>query len=589
MSDVMDVRLPNGTVISNVPIGTTKEDVMRKAIAAGLVTEQDFSATAESTKPAETQQAQESPAKLTGLERFWQGVKDPAAGIVQLGAKAASYIPGEIGRAAVGMQESLRRSEEEYQQRRGADADSVDVARMAGNVLSPINLFAGSKAATLAGGATKPIQAGVASGVVGGAISPTYGQEEDFATAKIAQTALGGVGGGAGGYLTNRLGAMLAPKVSEPQKAVQASDITLTPGQLLGDKAKQFEQFAESFPFIGGSISKAKERQLQQFNLSLTNKALSKIDANIPEGQFTGRNVYSKASELISDEYSKILQGVAYRFERPTHNAITALVRGSGLPAQSQKELTSILKNEVYDKVSGKIINGEVYKGMESDLRKRVVSLLTSQTDADRQKGEILKKSLDVIKSSLRQQYPQKSSALRRVDSAYADMDTIKIASAKSKSGVFTPEQYGLAIKQADETRKKSKYALGKARGQQFAEQAYETMGTETNAALAGRLALLATGAYGAMQEPATAAAVYALTPALYSKTGMKAIQAIMTKRPDLVRSVGEAVQASAGGAGGITGQQVLMEYQKQSKTQEEQEREKQRMKIEVNGVGRGQ
>lgn len=38
----MDVRLPNGTVIKNVPEGTSKEAVMQKAIAAGLATEQDF-------------------------------------------------------------------------------------------------------------------------------------------------------------------------------------------------------------------------------------------------------------------------------------------------------------------------------------------------------------------------------------------------------------------------------------------------------------------------------------------------------------------------------------------------------------------
>lgn len=38
----MDVKLPNGKIIRGVPEGTPKEEIARKAIAAGLATEQDF-------------------------------------------------------------------------------------------------------------------------------------------------------------------------------------------------------------------------------------------------------------------------------------------------------------------------------------------------------------------------------------------------------------------------------------------------------------------------------------------------------------------------------------------------------------------
>ena len=40
----MDVRLPNGKIIRGVPEGTSKEEVMQKAIAAGIATESDFGA-----------------------------------------------------------------------------------------------------------------------------------------------------------------------------------------------------------------------------------------------------------------------------------------------------------------------------------------------------------------------------------------------------------------------------------------------------------------------------------------------------------------------------------------------------------------
>lgn len=40
----MDVRLPNGTVLRGVPDGTTKEEIMRKAISGGYATPDDFGA-----------------------------------------------------------------------------------------------------------------------------------------------------------------------------------------------------------------------------------------------------------------------------------------------------------------------------------------------------------------------------------------------------------------------------------------------------------------------------------------------------------------------------------------------------------------
>ena len=40
----MDVMLPNGKEITGVPVGTPKDVIMQKAIAAGLATASDFGA-----------------------------------------------------------------------------------------------------------------------------------------------------------------------------------------------------------------------------------------------------------------------------------------------------------------------------------------------------------------------------------------------------------------------------------------------------------------------------------------------------------------------------------------------------------------
>ena len=38
----MDIELPNGVVIKDIPEGTSKEQIMQKAIKNGLATAEDF-------------------------------------------------------------------------------------------------------------------------------------------------------------------------------------------------------------------------------------------------------------------------------------------------------------------------------------------------------------------------------------------------------------------------------------------------------------------------------------------------------------------------------------------------------------------
>lgn len=58
----MNVTLPNGTVIQNVPDGTTKEQVMQRAISAGLATAADFQQAAQNP-PSQVQQQATQPSQ----------------------------------------------------------------------------------------------------------------------------------------------------------------------------------------------------------------------------------------------------------------------------------------------------------------------------------------------------------------------------------------------------------------------------------------------------------------------------------------------------------------------------------------------
>jgi hypothetical protein len=112
----MDVKLPNGTIIRGVPEGTSKDEVMRKAIAAGLATPDDFAA-AYSSLPATRERTigekvggaaeaglamatgaiAEPLAGLKGLARTaWAGPEAGAAEVERT-RQALTYQPGEVG------------------------------------------------------------------------------------------------------------------------------------------------------------------------------------------------------------------------------------------------------------------------------------------------------------------------------------------------------------------------------------------------------------------------------------------------------------------------------------------------------------
>lgn len=64
----MDVRLPNGAIIKNVPEGISKSEVQKRAIQAGIATAEDFGVTpSEAPEPTVPQVASAINADIVGL------------------------------------------------------------------------------------------------------------------------------------------------------------------------------------------------------------------------------------------------------------------------------------------------------------------------------------------------------------------------------------------------------------------------------------------------------------------------------------------------------------------------------------------
>lgn len=198
----MDIELPNGYVIQDVPEGTSKQEIMDKAIKAGFATAADFGAPQEvqrgrptmANDPRIITDTESRPSNESWLSKkfgditrtsmtpnpteqsgYARGLMDPIMGVAQLGAQA-------LGNESMSQQERAR--EAQYQEARAARGDTgFDVGRLAGNVVNPINYVAPEMA-----GASALTRSAVTGGALA-ATQPVYG--ENFWEDKALQVAVG--------------------------------------------------------------------------------------------------------------------------------------------------------------------------------------------------------------------------------------------------------------------------------------------------------------------------------------------------------------------------------------------------------------
>lgn len=556
----MDIELPNGVVIQDVPEGTSKTAIMTRAINSGLAQPSDFREMA--TAPS---------------SGFVMGLKSPISGAAELLPKALSQVTSLGGLApnvvskyleseAKRVQEMNRAEQAVYEaQRKAAGETGFDFPKLAGEVLSPATWAGGAGALKVAKAVAPKLGVGgqaVVSGVGGSIVQPTTGQEgKSFGQEKLEQAVIGGVGGKIGQEVASGVGKVLNPLASKAEQTMRDLGIRPTIGQKLGDTAKTFEEFAQSLPLIGKDIQSARQRVLFDFNEGVINKTLAKVDEKLPE-KVIGRDAIAHASDILDQKYDDVLNKMSFDLNfKVTSDMLGALNDAKLLSPQQRESVTKLLNDTVLSKFSGQKLTGQEYKAIESDLRQVASKYSTSAMASDREIGDALTKVLGVFKKELYFQNPKQTSQLRRVDSAYGDLTILQTAAANSgaESGVFTPKQYASAVRQADKTRRKSAFAKGRARGQEVSDAALEVLGEESASTLFGRQAIGTAGGLGIFSQypMATAIAVPAIKAA-YSPAGQQAIDIAMRSRPEVARQLGGLFQNQAPVFGTVGGLPII-------------------------------
>ena len=517
----------------------------------------------------------EQPSVAAPSSGFLMGIKDPiSAGaqllprgleqVTSLGGLAPNPVSRFFGSEAQRVDEMVRAEEAAYQQQRSAQGETgFDVGRLGGNIVNPANIAVGLRATQLAraGGLTN-VGAGAAAGAATGALQPVVGEE--FAGEKASQIGLGAVGGAVGEKVAAGVGRVAKPLVSKAEQTMRDLGIVPTPGQVLGGRFKSAEEFAQNLPLIGSQIENAREKTIFNFNKGVINKALNKVGTKLPD-DVVGRDAVAFATDEVSKKYDDVLAKMAFKLDFKTTSGILGSLSKANLPSPGQREtVQEVVNNIMLSKFpANSQLTGTNIKAVESDLRKEALNYLNSAFANDRQIGEALQGVLGVFKKEIGYQNPKLTPELRRIDSAYGDLAIMKIAAANSgaENGVFSPKQYQVAVRQADLSRKKARFAEGRARGQVDADAALKILGEDAKSTLEGRLAAQVGGGIYTLSNPAVGVPTALGISGVYSPLGLQVSDLLLRSRPEIVKQFGDLVQKQSAEIGGIGAPQTLFGY----------------------------
>jgi len=493
-------------------------------------------------------------------EGFLRGMYDPFTGLAQA---AYNVLPGSIQSAGnklndylaektgllpkigpEGFNQAIAGNEADYQQRRGG---GLDIGRIAGNVVSPINAAIATKipqAASLAGRVIGGAAAGATQAMTMPVLSGEYAQE------KVRQGNLGALVGGALPVVAGGLARAVSPRASvNPDVALlKSKGINPTIGQTLGGWANKTEQKATSMVGVGDSISSARAATRDQFNKAVLNDVVESVGGTVDD---IGTAGVKKAGDMISGAYDDALQGLKGVTLDQTGKAQLANLKAMSvnMPDSTRNQFNRVIDNIVMKRLSPKQgMTAETFKLVESELGTKAVTYGKSMLASERELGDALLEAQNILRQQAARQNPVYAEGLQRANQAWAKLVRAEGAAKASavSDGVFTPGQYLGAIKSASKAVRGRDFSRGTALGQDLGAAGQRVLGnTYPDSGTAGRMIPLIQGA-GAITNPAwafggTAAGMAAYTPAM-----QQALVAAASKRGASAPFVAEQVRKLA-------------------------------------------
>ena len=551
----MDVRLPDGTVLQNVPDGMSKADLTAKLKANGY----DVS-TLEPAAP--------TGAPVSRLEKIGRGMKDPLDGAAQLFEKLMpqgfnnanrsvnNWLADKTGLLSKmpedGVNGLIQQQEADYQAKRAAAGESgFDGYRTIGNVASPMNLALAAKlpaAASLAG----RVGVGALGGAASGALNPVFGG--DFAEEKAKQIGMGAAFGGAVPALTGAVSRLISPNASKNVNLdiLKSEGIKPTIGQTLGGLANRAEEKAQSIPILGDAITAARKAGEGQLNRAAFNRALAPVGEKLPMNVPLGGEAVEHTGKVLGAAYDKLLPKLTTQADDVFAGKIQSLremVQEGALDPKYATGFEKTIKNRVLDKFQGQnSMTGQTLKDTESFLSNEIKRYGQSQDPDARLIGDAYKEVQSQLRELVARSNPDHAKELTAINTGWANFKRVQNAASKigSDEGVFTPAQLQNAVRAMDRSKDKARFAEGNALMQDLGGAGKTVMsGKVADSGTAGRLMLGLGGLGAGAVHPAIPAALLG-GAAMYTPQMQSLLRGAVSSRPQSAQAIAESLRKAS-------------------------------------------
>lgn len=452
-----------------------------------------------------------------------------------------------------GLDALIQKNEAEYQAKRIAAGESgFDGYRTLGSVFSPANLTIAAKlpaAASMLG----MVGIGAAGGAASSALNPVT-EDGDYWKQKAAQTAFGAAAGGAVPFVAKAVSRVISPNSSvNPQlQLLKDEGVNPTIGQTLGGWANRAEEKAQSIPIIGDAIAAARNSSTADLNRAAFNRALGPVGEKLPLNVKIGNDAVEYTRKVLSDKYDALLPKLTTQADQPFVTELSNLknmVQQSALDPKYVAGFERTLQQRVFDKFQGQnSISGESLKDVQSFLTNEIKRYGQSQDPDARLIGDAFKEVGSQLNKLIQRSNPQYADELKAINAGYANFKTVQRAAGYlgAEDGVFSAANLQGAVKAADRSKDKARFAEGNALMQDLSSAGKNLLSNKVpNSGTADRL-ILGSGALGAgFVNPAIPAGLLG-GAAMYSSPMQSLLRGLVSARPQGTQAIADSFEQAS-------------------------------------------
>lgn len=368
-------------------------------------------------------------------------------------------------------------------------------------------------------------------------------------------------------------GAVVAPKVNDLTKYLLDRGIRLTPGQILGGGWHRVEDAVGTIPFLGDLVNAAQGRATEDMNRAAVNEALKHIGEKAPK-DLTGHELAAYVQDRLGKAYDSVVPSLSAVTDGKFLNNLYQII--SDAHGNLGADELNVLKGAM-QRVAGAFkphptgspmptvpggfkgpnaATGQDFKDLEGWLSQQVRNIRSNPNSTMYHHN--LADHLDDMRSELRdllaRNNPAVAKVLQDINKAYAKFVPVEGAiggTSAGKAGVFTGSDLGRA---ANKGVSRSAKARGGNSQRQLAEASQQVQGrsvgdsgTATRGLVTYGLGALLSGHLpaGMTINPMLAAGLGGIM-SMYTKTGQKVAETLLTKRPAQAAAVRTVINKAA-------------------------------------------